>query len=64
VWIWVLIPYLAVLIALIGCAGYVALFVADHRRSNRAFRILKIALAAVTACTGVVALRLHDAGLL
>ncbi|HWG98085.1 MAG TPA: hypothetical protein VNV66_01910 [Pilimelia sp.] len=50
---WLICSYLLVLLALIGCAGCVALFVDDDRRRRQAFRVLQLLLG---ASTGVVAL--------
>jgi hypothetical protein len=59
VWSWVLTVYLNMLAAVIGSAGYAALFDADLRRANRGYRIFKI-----TSSVGIVtvAVRLHELG--
>ena len=65
-WTWVIVAYLAILVAVAGCAGYVALFVADERRAARAYRVLVAAIAAITGGGGLFAamVRLHELGLL
>jgi hypothetical protein len=65
-WAWMIGGYAIVLVALTGCAGYVALFVTNQRRGERAYRILKMLLTAVTSSGGLVAVlvRLHQVGLL
>lgn len=53
--------YLSTLAAVIGSAGYVALFDPEPRRANRAYRVFKIA-----SSTGMVtvAVHLHELGVL
>ncbi|PPK60680.1 hypothetical protein V5P93_003984 [Actinokineospora auranticolor] len=65
-WTWILGAYLGVLIALVGCAGYVTLFIAETDRAERALRTLKTATVAITGSTGAIALVvcLHETGLL
>ncbi|MCG8920283.1 hypothetical protein L6E12_31390 [Actinokineospora sp. PR83] len=65
-WTWMLGAYLLVLTAIVGCAGYVALFVSNRDRAERASRILKTTMVAVTGGGGTVAVivRLHETGLL
>lgn len=58
-WSWLIGGYAALVAMLIGCAGYVALFVGDPARSELAYKILKTALATATGGTGVVAVALH-----
>lgn len=64
-WAWSIAAYVVLLSVLTGCAGYVALFVADQQRRELAYKVLKTALAAVTGCVSVFTLviRLHQAGL-
>jgi len=63
---WLIIGYAVLVALLIGCAGYVALFVADEKRREMAFRVLKLVWVTATGTSGVlaVALKLHDAGLI
>jgi hypothetical protein len=65
-WTWLILGYALVLLALIGAAGGVALFVTDHRHGARAHKILKTLLAALAGSAGLftIVLRLHQAGLL
>jgi hypothetical protein len=65
-WTWLIGVYAVLLLMLTGAAGWVALFVTDHRRSTRAHALLKILLAAIGGSGGLiaVALRLHQTGLL
>lgn len=64
--IWLIIGYAVLVALLISCAGYVALFIADEKRREMAFRVLKLVWVTATGTSGVlgVALKLHDAGLI
>jgi hypothetical protein len=57
--------YLLLVFALIGCAGYVALFVADEGRRKTAVDVLKLLFSAATGSTGILAIVLtsHQLGL-
>ncbi|MBP2327072.1 putative permease [Kibdelosporangium banguiense] len=65
-WTIVIVTYAVALLALLLAAGWVALFVKDHRRATRATGILKIVLAATLGSGGLFGLliRLHELGLL
>lgn len=65
-WTWIAMCYAAVFMALLAAAGYVSLFVTDHRRSERAYRVLRVLLASTSAGAGAVAVvvRLAEVGLL
>jgi hypothetical protein len=65
-WVWLLGGYAVLMLALIACAGFVALFVADEKRRKTAYDVLRLALTTATGSAGVVAvaLKLHEAGLL
>ncbi|WP_370964844.1 hypothetical protein [Amycolatopsis sp. cg9] len=58
--------YAAVVMVLLATSGGVALFVTDTARADRAYRLVKLLLAAVTGGTGLVAclIQLHQVGLL
>jgi hypothetical protein len=64
-WAWLVAAYATLAFALIGCAGFVALFVSDEKRRKMAYDVLKLALATTTGSAGVVAvaLKFHQAGL-
>lgn len=63
---WLIIGYAVLVALLISCAGYVALFVADEKRREMAFRVLKLVWVTATGTSGVlaIALKLHNAGLI
>lgn len=65
-WTWIAICYAVVFVVLLAAAGYVSLFVTNHRRSERAYRVLRVLLASTSAGAGVVAavVRLAEVGLL
>ncbi len=63
---WLMAAYAAVVVVLLATSGGVALFVSDTVRADRAYRLVKLLLAAVTSGTGLVAclIQLHQDGLL
>jgi hypothetical protein len=65
-WGWLIGGYAAVLALLIGFAGFVASWVECPNKRADAYKVLKLALTAVTGASGVLAaaLALHQAGLL
>lgn len=65
-WNWLIGSYAAVMLALLACAGFVAVWMQNAQQRADAYRVLKLVVGAVTGTGGVVALalRLHDAGLL
>jgi len=64
-WNWVLLGYVVVLIALVACAGAVAVFVREDAWARRAHRVLRTMITALTGGTGVlvVLLWLYQAGI-
>ena len=64
-WVWLVVGYAALVFVLIGCAGFVALFVSDEKRRTMAYDVLKLLLKVATGGTGVVTvvLKFHQAGL-
>jgi hypothetical protein len=65
-WNWLIGSYAAVVLALLCCAGLVAVWVPDAQQRADAYRVLKLVVGAVTGTGGVVALvlQLHEVGLL
>ena len=65
-WAWLTGGYAVVLAALIGFAGFVASSVDNEGRRADAYKVLRLALTAVTGAGGLLAaaLTLHQAGLL
>lgn len=63
-WVWLLAGYVMLVLTLIGCAGFVALFVADEKRRTMAYDVLRLLLKTATGSAGVIAvvLKLHQAG--
>ncbi len=64
--VWIAGGYAALMLALIACAGFVALFVKDEKRRKMAYDVLRLVLKTATGSAGLVAiaLKLHQAGLL
>jgi hypothetical protein len=64
-WAWLIGAYAALVLALIACAGFVALFVRDQERRKVAYDVLKLSLTSATGGAGAVAvvLKVHQAGL-
>jgi ABC-type sugar transport system permease subunit len=62
--LWLIGLYLSLLLLLVGCAGYVALFVNDDKRRRQAFRVLRLVLAATTSLVAATVYRLYHTGLL
>lgn len=60
--LWLIGLYLSLLLVLIGCAGFVALFVAEDKRRRQAFKVLRLLIGASTGVVAVTALRLYQAG--
>lgn len=65
-WNWLIGSYAAVVLALLGCAGLVAVWMQNAQQRADAYRVLKLVVGAVTGTSGVIALtfRLHEMGLL
>jgi hypothetical protein len=63
-WLWLIGAYTTLLLVLIGCAGFVTLFVGDDNRRRQAFRVLRLLLATCTSVVVVTAFRLYQSGLL
>ncbi len=63
---WLIGSYAAVVLALLCCAGLVAVWVPNAQQRADAYRVLKLVVGAATGTGGVIALtlRLHEAGLL
>jgi hypothetical protein len=64
-WVWLIVGYALLVLALIGCAGFTALFVSEQERRQTAYDVLKLVLTSATGGAGVVAvaLKLHQVGL-
>lgn len=65
-WNWLIGSYAAVVLALLCCAGLVAVWVPNAQQRADAYRVLKLVIGAVTGTGGAIALTLplHKAGLL
>lgn len=61
--VWLVGFYLALLLILIGMAGFVVLFVAEEGRRRQAFKVLRLLLATSTGVVAV-AVPLYQAGLM
>lgn len=61
-WVWLVVGYAVVGAVLICCAGSVALFVADEKHRELAYRVLKLVLATATGGVVVLMIRCAAAG--
>jgi len=62
-WAWLVGAYAVLVFVLIGCAGFVALFVQDEHRSKNAYRVLRLVLTSLTGAASLAAalMKLHQA---
>lgn len=63
-WPWLIGSYVALLLVLTGCAGFVTLFVVDDGRRAQSFKVLRLLLGASTGIVVATALRLYETGLI
>ena len=63
-WTWLIASYLTLLLVLIGCSGFVAVFLDDDKRRRQAFKVLRLLLATCTGFLALTAFRLLQAGFL
>jgi hypothetical protein len=63
-WLWLIGSYAVLMLVLIGCAGFVTLFVGDDKRRRQAFRMLRLLLTTATSISAITALHLYQSVLL
>jgi hypothetical protein len=61
-WLWLIGSYMALLLVLMACAGFLALFVGDGERRRQAFKVLRLLLATGTSILVVTTVRLYRPG--
>ncbi|MCO1578520.1 hypothetical protein M8C13_22460 [Crossiella sp. SN42] len=64
-WSWLLGAFTCVLVVIVCCAAYVALYRTDERHRRDGYRVLALCFGLLTGSTGVLAvlLTLHESGL-